>query len=73
MADLARFDWRTRGSSKFGSLPLAIYVQYAFIDALAELANEWCALGFLLREKLHLKTRLLVCTAFRRDDVIASL
>src|SRR5580658_8150052 len=39
--DLARFDWRARGSSKYGSLPLAIYVQYAFIDALAELANEW--------------------------------
>jgi len=44
VADLARFDWRARGSSKYGSLPLAIYVQYAFIDALAELANEWCAL-----------------------------
>jgi hypothetical protein len=38
VADLARFDWRARGSSKYGSLPLAIYVQYAFIDALAELA-----------------------------------
>jgi len=30
--------------SQIRSLPLAIYVQYAFIDALAELANEWCAL-----------------------------
>jgi hypothetical protein len=45
VADLARFDWRARGSSKYGSLPLAIYVQYPFIDALAELANEWCALS----------------------------
>ena len=24
--------------------PLTIYVQYAFINALAKLANEWCAL-----------------------------
>ena len=30
--------------SKYGSLPLTIYVQYAFINALAKLANEWCAL-----------------------------
>jgi hypothetical protein len=48
VADLARFDWRARGSSKYGSLPLAIYVQYAFIDAPAELTNEWCALSTAL-------------------------
>jgi hypothetical protein len=31
-------------ASKYGSLLLTIYVQYAFINALAKLANEWCAL-----------------------------
>jgi hypothetical protein len=44
VADLARFDWRARGSANTVRFPQAIYVQYAFIDALAELANEWCAL-----------------------------